>query len=73
MEIVFVLLGVIFSAVGVISIYDARKLTKKLFSFQDVNEGTKYLKLFGVVVSLLGFCIIYIYLPDATDIFKSML
>ena len=40
MEIFFVILGIIFVAIGVICIYDGRKLTKKLFSFQDINEGT---------------------------------
>ena len=72
MKIFFVLLGMIFVAVGVICIYDARKLTKKLFSFQDINEGTKYLKIFGLAITILGFCVVYIYLPDAIEIIKNM-
>lgn len=72
MKIAFVIIGIIFVAIGVISIYDARKLTKKLFSFQDLNEGTKYLKIFGLVISLLGLCVVYIYMPDAIEILKSM-
>ena len=47
MELVFTILGLIFTTIGIISIYDARKLTKKLFSFQDINEGTKALKIFA--------------------------
>lgn len=70
MEIAFVLLGLIFVAIGVIFIYDARMLTKKLFSFQDINEGTKTLKIFGIIISLLGFGIIYIYLPSAMLMFN---
>lgn len=72
MKIAFVLMGIIFVAIGVISIFDARKLTKKLFSFQDVNEGTKYLKIFGFVISILGLCVIYIYLPEVIELLKSM-
>ena len=37
MKVVFAILGLIFVMMGVISIYDARKITKKLFSFQDIN------------------------------------
>ena len=72
MKIAFVLMCIIFVAIGVISIFDARKLTKKLFSFQDVNEGTKYLKIFGFVISILGLCVIYIYLPEVIELLKSM-
>ena len=71
MEIAIVLLGLIFIVIGVICIYDARKLTKKLFSFQDINEGTKTLKIFGFVISILGLCIIYIYMPEALEMLKK--
>lgn len=72
MEIALVLIGLIFVVVGIISIYDARKLTKKLFSFQDINEGTKSLKIFGFVISILGLGIIFFYFPQASEILKSM-
>lgn len=72
MEIALVLIGLIFVVVGVISIYDARKLTKKLFSFQDINEGTKSLKIFGFVITILGLGIIFFCFPQATEILKSM-
>lgn len=72
MKIFFVLLGMVFVAIGIICIYDARKLTKKLFSFQDINEGTKYMKIFGMVVTILGLLVLYFYLPEATEILKNM-
>lgn len=72
MKIAFVLVGIIFVAIGVICIYDARKLTKQLFSFQDINEGTKYLKIFGFVVAILGLFVIYFYLPEAVQMLKEM-
>lgn len=68
MKIAFVLIGLIFVAIGVILIYDARLLTKKLFSFQDINEGTATLKVFGLVISIIGFGIVYFYLPSALEI-----
>lgn len=39
---------------GVILIYDARPITKKLFSFGDQNEGTLGLKIVGFAVSIIG-------------------
>ena len=42
MEITFTILSLIFVLIGVVFIYDARKITKSRFSFQDINEGTKY-------------------------------
>lgn len=72
MEIAFVLLGLIFIVIGVICIYDARILTKKLFSFQDINEGTKTLKIFGFIISILGLGIIFVYLPETLEMLKTM-
>lgn len=70
MKIAFVLLGLIFITIGVICIYDARMLTKKLFSFQDINEGTKTLKVFGFIISILGMSVMYVYLPAVFNILK---
>ena len=72
MKIAFVLLGLIFIVIRVICIYDARMLTKKLFSFQDINEGTKTLKIFGFIISILGLGIIFVYLPEALEMLKTM-
>lgn len=73
MKIAFVLLGLIFVTIGVICIYDARMLTKKLFSFQDINEGTKILKIFGFIISILGFGIVFAYIPEVFKILQSNL
>lgn len=72
MKIAFLIIGLIFVFIGVICIYDARKLTKKLFSFQDINEGTKTLKIFGLIISILGLSVVYIYIPEALETLKSM-
>ena len=73
MKIVFAILGLIFVMIGVVSIYDARKITKKLFSFQDINEGTKTLKILGFFMAILGLGVVYFYLPEVTEILKQSL
>ena len=45
---------------GTISIFDARKLTEKWFSFSDKNEGTKWLKIGGFIVTIIGILIIFL-------------
>ena len=39
---------------GVILIYDARPITKKVFSFGDRNEAVVGLKTTGLVLSIIG-------------------
>lgn len=53
MEIVEII-GTIILMCGVILIYDARPITKKVFSFGDQNDGVKVLKIVGFVLSVIG-------------------
>ena len=55
------LIGAIIVLIGVILLYDARPLTKKYFSFGDQNEATLGIKVVGLVISLLGMIIAYIF------------
>ena len=48
------LLEVLIIMCGVIFIYDARPITKKLFSFGDRNEASKGLKITGFLLSVIG-------------------
>ncbi len=59
LNIILLLVGLIIIAVGVIMIYDARILTKKMFSFGDQNEATSGLKILGFVFSIIGVLIIF--------------
>ena len=59
MEIVKII-GTIILMCGVILIYDARPITKKIFSFGDQNEGVKGLKIVGFVLSVIGGLLILI-------------
>lgn len=52
-------IGIILALCGVILIYDARRITKKLFSFGDQNEGTLGLKMTGFIMSVAGAFIVY--------------
>ena len=52
-------LGIILVMFGVILIYDARPITKKMFSFGDQNDATLGLKLVGFLFSLIGMILVY--------------
>ena len=58
-KIIGTLLATILIMLGVIAIYDARKITEKWFSFSDKNEGVKWLKIGGFIVSILAIIIIF--------------
>lgn len=53
MKIIF-LIGTILAMFGVILIYDARPITKKMFSFGDQNDGALGLKITGFLISIIG-------------------
>lgn len=56
---ILTLLGLIFAMVGVIMVYDARLLTKKLFGFGDQNEASLGFKLLGFIVAIIGGLIVF--------------
>ena len=58
-EIIGNLIGALILLAGVILIYDARIITKKIFGFGDQNEATTGIKMLGVVISVIGELIIY--------------
>lgn len=57
---ILIIIGLLIVTLGVICIYDARILTKKMFSFGDQNEGTMGLKMVGFIFSVIGAIIIYV-------------
>lgn len=58
-KIILLILGLIIIALGVIMIYDARILTKKLFSFGDQNEATSGFKILGFIFAIIGVLVVY--------------
>lgn len=51
--------GVIIALIGTIMVFDARILTKKLFSFGDQNEATSGMKIMGFILGIIGALLIY--------------
>jgi len=58
-KIVLNLIGALILLVGVVLIYDARIITKKMFGFGDQNEATSGFKILGALFSVIGAIIIY--------------
>lgn len=52
-------LGILLATIGVILIYDARPITKKMFSFGDQNDGALGLKITGFLISIIGMILVY--------------
>ena len=57
-QIILKLIGVIIILCGVILIYDARIITKKMFNFGDQNEATSGFKILGTILSIIGALIV---------------
>ena len=53
-ETIFFSLGLILSLIGVILVYDARDISKKVFGFGDQNEATAGLKILGFIMAMIG-------------------
>ena len=59
MNIWMIVIGAIIALIGVILIYDARPITKKMFSFGDQNDGAKGLKILGFILTVIGGLMIF--------------
>ncbi len=55
-----VIIGILLATIGVISVYDARLLTKKLFGFGDQNEASMGLKILGFILAIIGGLMVYL-------------
>lgn len=58
-QIILRLIGALILLAGIILIYDARIITKKMFGFGDQNEATLGFKILGVLFSIIGAVIVY--------------
>ena len=58
-KVILIIIGLIIATIGVICIFDARVITKKMFGFGDQNEGSTGLKILGFLVSITDALIIY--------------
>lgn len=58
-KVILMFIGLLLAMVGVIMVYDARILTKKLFSFGDQNEASSGLKILGFIIAIVGGLIVF--------------
>jgi len=58
-KIILIIIGLVVVTFGIVCIFDARVLTRKMFSFGDQNEGSLGLKMFGFIFAIIGAFIIY--------------
>ena len=59
LKIVIDLIALIIALIGVVMVYDARIITKRLFGFGDQNQAAWGLKILGFIISIIGALIIY--------------
>ena len=53
-EIILKTVATIIMMIGIIFIYDARIISKKLFSFGDQNEATMTMKIVGFIATIIS-------------------
>jgi len=54
MDKILMAIGLVVVLIGVIIVYDARPITKRIFGFGDQNEATTGLKITGFILSIIG-------------------
>lgn len=59
LDVLIKLIAVVITLIGVILVYDARIITKKIFGFGDQNEATGGLKILGWVLAIIGILIMF--------------
>ena len=59
LNVILIVIWTIIALLGTIMIFDARYLTKKLFSFGDQNEASNGLKIVGFFLAIIGALLIY--------------
>lgn len=60
LEIIIKFIAVLIILTGIILIYDARIITKKIFGFGDQNEATSGLKILGWLIAIIGILIMFL-------------
>ena len=59
MKIVIDLIALIIALIGVVMVYEARIITKKLFGFGDQNQAAWGLKILGFILAIIGALVVY--------------
>ncbi len=53
-QIILRLMGTVILLMGVVLVYDARIITKKVFDFGDQNDATSGFKILGALLAIIG-------------------
>ena len=53
------IISFILMAISAIMIFDARKITSERFSFSDQNNGTKWMKIGGFLIFIIGIVLLF--------------
>lgn len=61
-KIILMIISLLLVTLGVVCIFDARVITKKMFSFGDQNEASMGLKILGFLISIIGALIFFFQL-----------
>ena len=59
MEQIINMIALVIVILGTVMVYDARKITKKIFGFGDQNQAAWGLKILGFIILIIGALIIY--------------
>ena len=59
MDYIIKFIALLIVSLGVIMVYDARIITRKLFGFGDQNQGAWGLKILGFIVAIIGALVIF--------------
>jgi hypothetical protein len=59
-ELFLKIIGTLIALMGVIMIYDSRYLVSKYFNYGEENTATLGMKIFGLVLTIIGGFIVYL-------------
>ena len=62
MKELIILMTIVIIAIGVVAIYDARRITQKYFGSEEINKTTKTIKIVGGLISLIAMGILVMML-----------
>ena len=58
-NVVILIVSSLIALLGTVMVYDARRITRKLFSFGDQNDASMGLKMLGFIIAMIGAHIFY--------------
>ena len=58
-NVVILIVSSLIALLGTVMVYDARRITRKLFGFGDQNDASMGLKMLGFIIAMIGALIFY--------------